>query len=62
MAAQPLPTLPQQPTQATTILGPVAGTRELCRSVSEEVDSGRMNHLDELYRALDERELLASLL
>jgi hypothetical protein len=77
--AAPLPTLPQQPTQGTTILGPAAGTRlteeyvrqiepntklrELCKSVSEEVDSGRMQLLlDELYRARDERELLVSLL
>jgi hypothetical protein len=79
MAVQPLPTLSQQPTQETTIPGAVAGTRlteeyvrqiaqntklrELCRCVSEEVDSGRMKLLlDELYRALDERELLTSLL
>ena len=79
MAAQTLPTVPQQPTQETATPGPVAGTRlteeylrqiaqnsnlrELCKSVSEEVDSGRMKILlDELYRALDERELLASLL
>ncbi len=40
-----------------------ANLRELCRSVSEEEDFGRMKLLvDELYRALDERELLASLL
>src|SRR6266478_4010254 len=38
-----------------------ANLRELCRSVSEEEDFGRMKLLvDELYRALDERELLAS--
>ena len=38
-----------------------ANLRELCRSVSEEQDLGRMKLLlDELYRALDERELLAS--
>ena len=78
-APQPLPTLSQQARQAATIPGPIAGTqlteeyvrqiaqetklRELCRCVSEEVDSGRMKLLlDELYRALDERELLASLL
>jgi hypothetical protein len=37
--------------------------RELGRSVSEEEDLGRMKLLlDELYRASDERELLASLL
>jgi hypothetical protein len=37
--------------------------RELCRSVWEEEDSFRVKLLlDELYRALDERELLASLL
>ena len=38
--------------------------RELCKSVlEEEEDSYRMKLLlDELYRALDERELLASLL
>jgi len=79
MAAQPLTTPPQQPTQEAPIPDPVAETRlteehareaaqntnlrELCRSVSEEVDSERMKLLlDELHRALDERELLASLL
>jgi len=37
--------------------------RELCKSVLEEDDSSRAKLLlDELYRALDERELLASLL
>jgi hypothetical protein len=37
--------------------------RELCKSVLEEEDTGRMNLLfDDLYRVLDERELLASLL
>jgi len=37
--------------------------RELCKSVSEEEDFSRIKLLlDELYRALDERELLASLL
>jgi hypothetical protein len=36
--------------------------RQLCKSVSEEEDSYRMKLLlDELYRALDERQLLASL-
>jgi hypothetical protein len=36
--------------------------RELCKSVLEEEDSYRVKLLlDELYRALDERELLASL-
>jgi len=36
--------------------------RELCKSVSEEEDSGRIKFLlDELYCLLDERELLASL-
>jgi len=36
--------------------------RELCKSVLQEEDSYRMKLLlDELYRALDERELLASL-
>ena len=43
---------------------PVQNTnvRELCKSVLEEEDSSRMKLLlDELYRALDERELLASL-
>jgi len=40
-----------------------ANLREMCSSVSEEEDFGRMKVLlDELYRALDERELLASLL
>ena len=40
-----------------------AKLRELCRCVSEEIDSERMNLLlDQLYLALDERELLASLL
>lgn len=40
-----------------------AKLRELCRCVSEEVDSDRMKLLlDELYLALDERELMASLL
>jgi len=40
-----------------------AKLRELCRCVSEEMDSERMKLLlDELYLALDERELLASLL
>lgn len=40
-----------------------ATLRELGRSVSEEEDLGRMKLLlDELYRASDERELLASLL
>ena len=40
-----------------------ANLRELCRSVSEEQDSGHLKLLlDELYCALDERELLASLL
>lgn len=44
---------------------PVQNTnvRELCKSVLEEEDSSRMKLLlDELYRALDERELLTSLL
>jgi hypothetical protein len=37
--------------------------RELCKLVLEEKDSSRVKLLlDELYRALDERELLASLL
>jgi len=37
--------------------------RELCKSVLEEKDSSRIKLLlDELYRALDECELLASLL
>jgi hypothetical protein len=37
--------------------------RELCKLVFEEEDSSRVNLLlDDLYRALDERELLASLL
>jgi hypothetical protein len=37
--------------------------RELCKSVLEEADSARVKFLlDELYRVLDERELLASLL
>jgi hypothetical protein len=37
--------------------------RELCKAVSEEEDSGTVKLLlDELYRALDERELLVSLL
>ena len=40
-----------------------ANLRELCRSVSEEEDFERLKLLlEELYRALDERELLASLL
>ena len=40
-----------------------SNVRELCKSVSEEEDSSRIKLLlDELYRALDERELLASLL
>jgi len=40
-----------------------AKLRELCRCVSEEMDSDRMKILlDELYLVLDERELLASLL
>jgi len=40
-----------------------AKLRELCRCVSEEIDSERINLLlDHLYLALDERELLASLL
>jgi len=40
-----------------------AKLRELCRCVSEEIDSERMDLLlDQLYLALDERELLASLL
>jgi len=47
-------------------MGPVAQNaklRELCRCVSEEMDSERMKLLlDELYLVLDERELLASLL
>ena len=37
--------------------------RELCKSLLEEEDSARMKLLlDELHRALDERELLTSLL
>ena len=37
--------------------------RELCKSVLEEEDSSRVKLLlDELYRALDERELLKLLL
>jgi len=37
--------------------------RELCKAVSEEKDPARMKLLlDELYCALDERQLLASLL
>jgi len=37
--------------------------RELCKSVLEEEDFSRVKLLlDELYRALDERELLISLL
>lgn len=37
--------------------------RELCKSILEEEDSSRMKVLlGELYRALDECELLASLL
>jgi hypothetical protein len=40
-----------------------AKLRELCRCVSEEIDSERIDLLlDQLYLALDERELLASLL
>lgn len=40
-----------------------AKLRELCRCVSEEIDSERMNLLlDQLYLVLDERELLSSLL
>lgn len=37
--------------------------RELCRAVSQEQDSERLKRLlDELLTALDERQLLASLL
>jgi len=37
--------------------------RELCKAVSEEEDSERMNFLlDELLRVLDERQLVAALL
>jgi len=37
--------------------------RELCKSILEEEDSSRIKMLlEELYRAVDERELLASLL
>jgi hypothetical protein len=37
--------------------------RELCRAVSQEQDSERLKSLlDELLTALDERQLLASLL
>jgi len=76
--SQRIPTLSQQSTQETITefiagsqskqehTGQVAQTanlRELCRCVSEERDSERMKVLlDELYLALDERELLASLL
>jgi hypothetical protein len=44
-------------------VGENTNLRELCKAVSEEEDSGTVKLLlDELYRALDERELLASLL
>jgi len=44
-------------------VGENTNLRDLCKAVSEEKDSGTVKLLlDELYRALDERELLVSLL
>ena len=43
-------------------LGENTNLRELCKAVSEEEDFGTLKLLlDELYRVLDERELLVSL-
>jgi hypothetical protein len=43
--------------------GLISELRELCRSVAQEEDPGQVRVLlDQLLRALDERELLSSLL